>query len=67
MDQAIDYTHCPKCGWDCESTDGDPDAPVEIQDVRDDFEFGYLGGQHWTEIWTCPVCETKFEIKNSSV
>lgn len=58
---------CPKCGWSCESITHDEDAPVKISNQFSDYEFGYCGGRHWTETWTCPVCETIFEIDNSNV
>ncbi len=60
-------THCPKCDWDSESVDGDADAPVVISNRVQDYEFGYLGGEHWIETWTCPICGTVFQMRNSSV
>ena len=34
---------------------------------NDDWEYGYCGGRHWTEVWTCPECATVFELDNGNV
>lgn len=63
----VDENRCPKCGWDCESMTHDELAPVNISERRPDWEYGYCGGEHWYETWTCPECGTEFGFYNGSV
>ena len=61
----FDYWQCPKCGYDTTSYSPNPiddDPPVEYSQVYTDYE----GVQSWTEYWTCPDCETKFEVENGT-
>lgn len=60
-------TRCPQCGWDSESIVCDESAPMTVTNRRPDWEYGYLGGEHWVENWTCPECGTQFSFENSSV
>lgn len=63
----VDENRCPNCGWDSDSVGHGPDSPVEIVNRYPDWEYGYCGGEHWTECWSCPECKTRFEFTNSSV
>jgi hypothetical protein len=66
LDALADW-HCPGCGWNCECVMGLPDAPVEYSPETPDWEYGYCGGVHWTETWTCPECATQWDFNNSNV
>lgn len=58
---------CPKCGWNSENALGEENAPVKYSEETEDYEYGYCGGCHWTETWTCPHCGTSWEFPNSNV
>jgi hypothetical protein len=62
-----DY-RCPKCGWDSTNYDWNTEnRNVVIKNRRPDWEYGYCGGENWTEVWTCPECSTVFQFENGSV
>lgn len=59
---------CPKCGWDAENGDSDPEAgQVRYDEKRYNPGAAIEHGGYcydWVEHWTCQECGTEFEFEN---